>query len=75
MLNYRPAVVNIQTSEVKELTRGNKMGRSYPVSARISEDSKEYLQHLVEEGVAINMSEALKICIRYAKQKKMEEEI
>ncbi|MGM0771836.1 MAG: hypothetical protein ACQESU_09580 [Halobacteriota archaeon] len=51
------------------------MSRSYPVSARISEDSKQYLQHLVEEGVAINTSEALKICIRYAKQKKMEEEI
>ncbi|MDR6223561.1 hypothetical protein [Methanococcoides alaskense] len=51
------------------------MGRSYPVSARVSEDSKQYLQDLVQKGFAINMSEALKICIRYAKQKKMEEEI
>ncbi len=51
------------------------MGRSYPVSARVSEDIKNYLDDLVENGLAINRSEALKICIRYAKHKKMEEEI
>ncbi len=51
------------------------MTRSYPVSARISEDSKIYLESLVEMGIAINKSEALKLCIRYAKQKKMEEEL
>jgi len=48
---------------------------SYPVSARVSEDSKQYLDKLVDMGIAINTSEALKICIRYAKQKKMEDEI
>lgn len=51
------------------------MNRSYPVSARVSEDSKLYLDKLIELGIAINRSEALKICIRYAKHKKMEEEI
>jgi len=51
------------------------MNRSYAVSARVSEDSKLYLEMLVERGIAINKSEALKICIRYAKQMKMEEEI
>lgn len=51
------------------------MNRSYPVSARISEDSKLYLDKLVEMGIAINTSEALKLCVRYAKQKRMEEEI
>lgn len=51
------------------------MNRSYPVSARISEDSKLYLDRLVEMGIAINTSEALKLCVRYAKQKKMEEEL
>jgi Arc/MetJ-type ribon-helix-helix transcriptional regulator len=51
------------------------MNRSYPVSARISEDSKNYLEKLVEMGIAINTSEALKLCVRYAKQKKMEEEL
>ncbi|WP_172633394.1 ribbon-helix-helix protein, CopG family [Methanosalsum zhilinae] len=51
------------------------MGRSYPVSARVSEDSKDYLDKLVEMGIAINRSEALKICIRYAKQNKMEDEM
>ncbi len=49
--------------------------RSYPVSAKISEDLKTYLERLVDRGIAINTSEAVKICIRYAKQKKMEEEI
>ncbi len=51
------------------------MNKSYPVSARVSEDSKIYLDKLIELGIAINRSEALKICIRYAKHKKMEEEI
>ena len=51
------------------------MKRSYPVSARVSEDIKQYLSGLVEMGIAINTSEALKLCIRYAKQKKMEEEL
>jgi len=51
------------------------MNRSYPVSARISEDSRTYLDKLVEMGIAINRSEALKLCVRYAKQKKMEEEL
>ena len=51
------------------------MRRSYAVSARVSEDSKQYLERLVDMGIAINKSEALKLCIRYAKQKKMEEEI
>ncbi|MBN2489176.1 MAG: hypothetical protein JXA98_09115 [Methanosarcinaceae archaeon] len=51
------------------------MGISYPVSARVSENIKQYLDELVERGIAINTSEALKICIRYAKQKKMEDEI
>jgi Arc/MetJ-type ribon-helix-helix transcriptional regulator len=51
------------------------MKRSYPVSTRISNDLKEYLDSLVEQGIAINTSEAIKICIRYAKQKKMEEEL
>ncbi len=51
------------------------MGKSYAVSARISEDSKLYLEKLVEMGIAINKSEALKLCIRYAKQKKMEDEL
>ncbi len=51
------------------------MRRSYPISARVSEDIKNYLDGLVEKGLAINRSEALKICVRYAKQKKMEEEI
>ena len=49
------------------------MKRSYAVSARVSEDSKQYLDSLVSKGIAINKSEALKICIRYAKQMKMEE--
>ncbi len=49
--------------------------RSYPISAKISEDLKLYLEKLVDRGIAINTSEAVKICIRYAKQKKMEEEI
>jgi len=49
--------------------------RSFAISARISEDSKNYLDNLVEMGIAINTSEAVKICIRYAKQKKMEEEL
>ncbi len=49
--------------------------RSYPISAKISEDLKIYLEKLVDRGIAINTSEAVKICIRYAKQKKMEEEI
>jgi Arc/MetJ-type ribon-helix-helix transcriptional regulator len=51
------------------------MAQSYPVSTRISEDGKKYLDKLVEMGIAINTSEALKICVRYAKQKKMEEEL
>ncbi len=51
------------------------MANSYPVSARISEDSKVYLDTLVEMGIAINRSEAMKLCIRYAKQKRMEEEL
>lgn len=51
------------------------MSRSYAVSARVSENSKQYLEKLVEKGIAINKSEALKLCIRYAKQMKMEEEI
>ena len=54
---------------------GEQMRRSYAVSARVSEDSKQYLERLVDMGIAINKSEALKLCIRYAKQKKMEEEI
>ncbi|KAF5418087.1 MAG: hypothetical protein C5S45_09850 [Candidatus Methanocomedens sp.] len=41
----------------------------------MSEDLKNYLDTLVERGMAINTSEAVKICIRYAKQKKMEEEL
>jgi Arc/MetJ-type ribon-helix-helix transcriptional regulator len=41
----------------------------------VSEDLKNYLDALVERGMAINTSEAVKICIRYAKQKKMEEEL
>ncbi|MBE0521812.1 MAG: hypothetical protein IBX39_06030 [Candidatus Methanoperedenaceae archaeon] len=49
--------------------------RSHPISARISEDSIQYLDKLVDLGIAINTSEAVKICIRYAKQKKMEEEL
>ena len=49
--------------------------RSYPISAKISEDLKIYLEKLVDRGIAINTSEAVKICVRYAKQKKMEEEI
>ncbi|MCX9011330.1 MAG: hypothetical protein OIN66_09425 [Candidatus Methanoperedens sp.] len=49
--------------------------RSYPISAKISEDLKIYLEKLVDRGIAINTSEAVKICIRYAKQKKMEDEI
>lgn len=51
------------------------MKRSYPVSARVSEDMKQYLDNLVSAGIAINTSEALKLCVRYAKQKKMEEEL
>ncbi len=51
------------------------MKRSYPVSARVSEDMKQYLDSLVDTGIAINTSEALKLCLRYAKQKKMEEEL
>ncbi|MBP2029313.1 Arc/MetJ-type ribon-helix-helix transcriptional regulator [Methanohalophilus levihalophilus] len=51
------------------------MKRSYPVSARVSEDMKQYLDSLVNKGIAINTSEALKLCVRYAKQKKMEEEL
>ncbi len=51
------------------------IARSYAISARISEDSKQYLDKLVDLGIAINTSEAVKICIRYAKQKKMEEEL
>jgi len=51
------------------------MGRSHAVSARVSEDSKLYLEKLVDMGIAINISEALKICVRYAKQKKMEDEL
>ena len=51
------------------------MKRSYPVSARVSEDMKQYLDNLVNTGIAINTSEALKLCLRYAKQKKMEEEL
>jgi hypothetical protein len=54
---------------------GDQMGKSYPVSARVSENIKQYLDELVEKGIAINTSEALKLCIRYAKQKKMEDEI
>jgi Arc/MetJ-type ribon-helix-helix transcriptional regulator len=42
---------------------------------RVAEDLKNYLDTLVERGMAINTSEAVKICIRYAKQKKMEEEL
>lgn len=49
--------------------------RSYPISAKISEDLREYLEKLVDRGIAINTSEAVKICIRYAKQKRMEEEL
>ncbi len=49
--------------------------RSYPISAKISEDLRLYLEKLVDKGIAINTSEAVKICVRYAKQKKMEEEI
>jgi Arc/MetJ-type ribon-helix-helix transcriptional regulator len=49
--------------------------RSFPISAKISEDLKNYLEKLVDRGIAINTSEAVKICVRYAKQKKMEEEI
>jgi len=41
----------------------------------VAEDLKNYLDTLVERGMAINTSEAVKICIRYAKQKKMEEEL
>lgn len=51
------------------------VSRSYAISARISEDLKTYLEKLVDRGIAINTSEAVKICIRYAKQKKMEEEL
>jgi len=51
------------------------MNRSYPVSARVSEDINQYLEKLVSSGLAINRSEALKLCIRYAKQMKMEEVI
>ncbi len=49
--------------------------RSHAISARVSGDLKNYLDTLVERGMAINTSEAVKICIRYAKQKKMEEEL
>ncbi|AEH61138.1 hypothetical protein Mzhil_1284 [Methanosalsum zhilinae DSM 4017] len=65
---------SIVYSRYKNLNVRN-MGRSYPVSARVSEDSKDYLDKLVEMGIAINRSEALKICIRYAKQNKMEDEM
>lgn len=51
------------------------MKRSYAVSARISENMKNYLLDLVDNGIAINTSEAVKLCIRYAKQKKMEDEL
>ncbi|OJH48809.1 hypothetical protein MPF_1657 [Methanohalophilus portucalensis FDF-1] len=51
------------------------MRKSYPVSARVSEDSKKYLENLVELGIAINTSEALKLCIRFAKQNNMEEKL
>lgn len=51
------------------------VSRSYAISARVSEDLKDYLEKLVDRGIAINTSEAVKICVRYAKQKKMEEEL
>ncbi len=51
------------------------VSRSHAISARISEDLKAYLEKLVDRGIAINTSEAVKICVRYAKQKKMEDEI
>jgi len=54
---------------------GVNMNRSYSVSARVSEDINQYLEKLVNSGLAINKSEALKLCIRYAKQMKMEEVI
>ena len=49
------------------------MNRSYPVSVRVSEDINQYLKKLVNIGIAINKSEALKLCVKYAKEIKMEE--
>jgi hypothetical protein len=64
-------MVNISNFAIGEYL----MRKSYPVSARVSEDSKKYLEKLVDMGIAINTSEALKLCIRFAKQNNMEEKL